>query len=89
MLINWRYLDGKCPASSSISQLPCCRCKYGTDAAAAQLPSPHKEGTHYHGLDAQRRKVQIMKQYKFVLGLENVVQVDYVTEKFYQLFATG
>jgi hypothetical protein len=30
-----------------------------------------------------------MKQYKFVLGLENIVQVDYITEKFYQLFATG
>ncbi len=48
-----------------------------------------KAGTHYHGLEAQRRKVQLLKQYKFVLGLENIVQVDYVTEKFYQLFATG
>ncbi|EIE21814.1 hypothetical protein COCSUDRAFT_53864, partial [Coccomyxa subellipsoidea C-169] len=64
-------------------------CKYGTDANATQLPPPHKAGTHYHGLEAQRRKVQLLKQYKFVLGLENIVQVDYVTEKFYQLFATG
>jgi len=34
-------------------------------------------------------QVQLLKHYKFVLGLENIVQVDYVTEKFYQLFATG
>ena len=64
-------------------------CKYGTEGNAAHLPPPHKEGTHYHGLEAQRRKVQLLKHYKFVLGLENIVQVDYVTEKFYQLFATG
>jgi len=36
------------------------RCKYGTEADAAQLPPPHQEGTHYHGIDAQRRKVLLI-----------------------------
>lgn len=64
-------------------------CKFGTDSAARQLPAPHIDGYHQHGRENQMRKVQIMRRYKFVLGLENIVQFDYVTEKFYHMFATG
>ena len=59
-------------------------CKYGTDAK--QLPAPHNEGYHQHSGKNQMRKVQIMRKNKFVLGLENMVQFDYVTEKFYLMY---
>lgn len=63
-------------------------CKFGTDAAAVQLPVPHKLGVSHHVITAQRRKVQILKHYKFALGMENFVREDYVTEKFYHMFAS-
>ena len=65
-------------------------CKFGTDAHAATLPVAHKEewGYHSHTIDGQRRKIQIQKQYKFVLGLENTIEMDYLTEKFYHMYAT-
>lgn len=47
------------------------------------------EGASYGQLAGQRRKVQLMKAYRFVLGAENTVQVDYITEKFWQLFGSG
>ena len=64
-------------------------CKFGTEAHASALPAAHREewGVHSHGIEGQRRKVQILKQYKFVLGLENTIEMDYLTEKFYQLYA--
>ena len=34
-------------------------------------------------------KIQVMGTYKFALALENYVLYDYVTEKFYQAFASG
>lgn len=34
-------------------------------------------------------KIQVMGAYKFALALENYVLYDYVTEKFYQAFASG
>ena len=65
-------------------------CKYGTDEHAALLPVAHKEewGFHSHSVLGQRRKVQLQRQYKFVLGTENTIEMDYVTEKFYHMFAT-
>lgn len=64
-------------------------CKFGTEERAKDLPWAHKDGVNKHGLEGQLRKLQIMRQYKFALGLENMVSVDYVTEKFYHMFVTG
>ena len=65
-------------------------CKFGTEAYAATLPEAQKEewGYHSHSIEGQRRKVQIQKHYKFQLGLENTIEMDYMTEKFYHMFAT-
>jgi hypothetical protein len=49
----------------------------------AQVP-----GSSYGDRRGQRRKVQLMAAYKFVLGAENTIAVDYITEKFWQLFGS-
>ena len=71
--------------------------RMGTPCSLPAPKSPHTEpkhvtqvdGSSYGQLAGQRRKVQLMKAYRFVLGAENTVQVDYVTEKFWQLFGSG
>ena len=54
-----------------------------TDAPCAQVP-----GSSYGDRRGQRRKVQLMAAYRFVLGAENTIALDYITEKFWQLFGS-
>ena len=61
----------------------------GTSPDTGTASSLQVEGSSYGQMAGQRRKVQIMKAYRFVLGAENTVQVDYITEKFWQLFSSG